>query len=96
MVGKVALVTGASRGIGKGIALELARTGCDVMLTASNQDALQSVAKEVSALGRKAGIYAADLRVKPEPEGWSQRSSVSLAGSIFLSIMRVAPGVAIS
>jgi 3-oxoacyl-[acyl-carrier protein] reductase len=69
MAGKVALITGASRGIGKGIALELARAGCDVMLTARDQKALQSVAEEVRALGRKAGIYAADLRTKPEPEG---------------------------
>jgi NAD(P)-dependent dehydrogenase (short-subunit alcohol dehydrogenase family) len=69
MAGKVALVTGASRGIGKGIALELARTGCDVMLTARDQKALQSVAEEARALGRKAGVYAADLRVEAEPVG---------------------------
>lgn len=63
---RVALITGASRGIGKGIALELARAGCDVMLTARDQKALQSVAEEVRALGRKAGIYAGDLRVDSE------------------------------
>jgi meso-butanediol dehydrogenase/(S,S)-butanediol dehydrogenase/diacetyl reductase len=69
MAGKVALITGASRGIGKGIALELARTGCDVMLTARDEKALRSVAQEVSALGRKASIYAADLR-QTRAEGW--------------------------
>ena len=54
--GRVALVTGASRGIGRGIALELARAGCDVMLTARDADALEGVAEEVRALGRKAAI----------------------------------------
>jgi 3-oxoacyl-[acyl-carrier protein] reductase len=67
MAGKVALITGASRGIGKGIALELARAGCDVMLTARDHKALQSVAEEVRALGRKASIHAADLRTDAEP-----------------------------
>ena len=67
MAGKVALITGASRGIGKGIALELARSGCDLMLTARDHKALQSVAEEVRALGRKANIHAADLRKDSEP-----------------------------
>jgi 3-oxoacyl-[acyl-carrier protein] reductase len=69
MAGKVALITGASRGIGRGIALELARAGCDVMLAARDQKALQAVAEEVRALGRKAGIHAADLRADSEPAG---------------------------
>jgi 3-oxoacyl-[acyl-carrier protein] reductase len=67
MAGKVALITGASRGIGKGIALELARAGCDLMLTARDQEALQSTAEEARALGRKASIHAADLRMDAEP-----------------------------
>lgn len=66
---KVALITGANRGIGKGIALELARAGCDVMLTARDQKALQSVAEEARTLGRKASIHVADLRTQEEPAG---------------------------
>ena len=69
MDGKVALVTGASRGIGRGIAMELARAGCNVMLAARDQRALQSVAEEIRALGRKAGTYEADLRASVEPAG---------------------------
>lgn len=69
LAGKVALITGASRGIGRGIALELASAGCDIMLTARNCNALESVAGEVRALGRKAAIHAADLTADTEPAG---------------------------
>jgi 3-oxoacyl-[acyl-carrier protein] reductase len=66
--GKVALVTGASRGIGKAIALELAKSGCDLMLTARDRDALSSAAEAIQALGRKAEIHVADLTGAGEPE----------------------------
>jgi len=66
LAGKVALVTGASRGIGRGIALELASAGCDVMLAARDRDALENVAREVRALGRRAAIHAADLTASGE------------------------------
>jgi 3-oxoacyl-[acyl-carrier protein] reductase len=66
--GKVALVTGASRGIGKAIALELAATGCDLILTARDRDALAATAEAVQACGRKAEIHAADLSATGEPE----------------------------
>jgi 3-oxoacyl-[acyl-carrier protein] reductase len=59
--GKVALVTGASRGIGKAIALELAKAGCDVMLTARDREALSDTAVAVRSLGRTAEIHTADL-----------------------------------
>lgn len=67
LIGKVALITGASRGIGRGIALELASAGCDVMLTARDAKALQRVAAEVRALGRKAAVHVADLTTSTEP-----------------------------
>ncbi len=67
--GKVALITGASRGIGRGIALELASAGCDLMLTARNGNALEGVAQEIRALGRRAVIHAADLTADTEPAG---------------------------
>jgi 3-oxoacyl-(acyl-carrier-protein) reductase len=52
---RVALVTGASRGIGRAVALELAQNGCDIALIyAGNDEAAKSVAAEIEALGRKA------------------------------------------
>ncbi|HUZ74163.1 MAG TPA: SDR family NAD(P)-dependent oxidoreductase [Stellaceae bacterium] len=59
--GKVALITGGSRGIGRGIALELGARGCHVVLTARDRAALESVAAEIRARGGDASVYAADL-----------------------------------
>jgi 3-oxoacyl-[acyl-carrier protein] reductase len=66
--GKVALVTGASRGIGKAIALELAALGCDLVITARDREALAKVADAARMLGRKAEIHSADLREPDAPK----------------------------
>ncbi|MEU4230308.1 SDR family NAD(P)-dependent oxidoreductase [Nonomuraea sp. NPDC026600] len=59
--GKQALVTGASKGIGRAIALAYAEAGADVALVARSADPLAEVAKEIEALGRRAVVLPADL-----------------------------------
>jgi 3-oxoacyl-[acyl-carrier protein] reductase len=62
--GKVALVTGSSRGIGRAIAIALAAEGCDVMLTGRDEAALQEASGEVGKLGRRSHVATLDLRGK--------------------------------
>ncbi len=59
--GKVALVTGASRGIGKAIALEMARAGADIILVSRKHADLEKVAAEISVTGRRALALSAHV-----------------------------------
>lgn len=59
--GKVALVTGAGQGIGRGIALRLAKDGADIAIADLNEEKMRAVADEVRALGRKATIFKVDV-----------------------------------
>lgn len=61
--GKVALVTGGSRGIGRAIALRLAQEGCDILLAAQSAENLAAAAEAVrGASGRRVDVFARDLR----------------------------------
>lgn len=65
--GKVALVTGASRGIGRHIALQLAQRGADVAINyRSRQPEGDEVAREIEATGVRALAFKADLSKMPE------------------------------
>jgi 3-oxoacyl-[acyl-carrier protein] reductase len=59
--GKVAIVTGAARGIGEAIALTLAREGADVVVSDVDVKGIQRVAHEIEGLGRKARAIQADV-----------------------------------
>lgn len=58
---KTALVTGASQGIGRAIALALAGAGADVLLASRDQNKLKSVATDIEDLGRNAVVIQADF-----------------------------------
>ena len=61
IAGKIALVTGAGRGIGRAVALSLARSGCRVILTSRTVTQLEEVEKEIHRNGGNATNVAADL-----------------------------------
>src|SRR5271169_6299355 len=67
LMGKVALVTGSSRGIGRGVAMALAAEGCDVMLNGRDKPSLDEAAAAIRKLGRCAGVTVLDLRDKDAP-----------------------------
>jgi len=60
-MGKVAIVTGAGTGIGRAVALRLAKEGYDVAINARHEDALQKVADEISAIGQRAAVIPGDV-----------------------------------
>ena len=64
--GRIALVTGASQGIGRACALELARTGASVALAARNQDKLAEVAGEIQSAGGTAATFRLDVGSEDE------------------------------
>jgi len=60
--GKVAVVTGASRGLGQYLARALARAGADLVITSRSVDSLKEFSAEIETLGRKALPLALDVR----------------------------------
>ena len=78
--GRRALVTGASRGIGRDVALAFASAGADVAISARDEAKLASVAQEIEALGRKAVVVPADVLDGDAVRGAVDTAAAELGG----------------
>jgi NADP-dependent 3-hydroxy acid dehydrogenase YdfG len=94
--GKVAVITGASSGIGAAVAVGLAKEGANVVLAARRLDALESVKRKVSAYGVKVLVVKTDITNKQQVENLVSTASaelgpvdilVSCAGVMYFTMM---------
>jgi 3-oxoacyl-[acyl-carrier protein] reductase len=81
---KVALVTGAGRGIGKAVALRLAQSGCRLVLTARSLAELEKVQEEVRKDGGQAAIVGADLARDEDIQHVAEDAQRAFGGVDFL------------
>ena len=58
---KVAVVTGASQGIGRAVAVTMAKQGADIVLASRDEKKLQAVREEIQAAGRRALVVPCDM-----------------------------------
>jgi len=91
--GKHAIVTGGSQGIGKAVARELAREGCDVAIISRNKDRLEATAKELSAETRGRVIaLAADVTSREQVDSMVAEAAAKLGGLHILVNSGSSPG----
>lgn len=100
--GKTAIVTGAGRGIGKGIVLTLAEAGVDITVAARTVEQLEKTAQEIRRLGRKALVVPADVTRKEDIQNVVEQTIahfgkldilVNNAGIIILKPISFIPGM---
>jgi 2-deoxy-D-gluconate 3-dehydrogenase len=80
LTGKKAVVTGAGRGIGKAVALGLARAGADIGLVARTESELNAVADDVKTIGRQGAVAASDLTLTADIPALVSRLAGDLGG----------------
>lgn len=76
--GKAALITGGSKGLGRAMALALARAGADVAIASRTRTELEQVAAEITALGRRAVVIAADMTAETDVQSMTERALAEL------------------
>lgn len=67
--GRTAVITGASKGLGKAVALALAAEGANLALVSRNRELLEGVAAEIAASGGVAGVFPADVASEEQVRG---------------------------
>jgi 3-oxoacyl-[acyl-carrier protein] reductase len=91
MRGKNALVTGASRGIGRAIALTLARAGANVLVHYGHRaEEAAVVAAEIEAVGGRAKIFGADLSLPYGPHALAERTLETFSGRLDVLVANAA------
>lgn len=91
LVGKTALVTGASSGIGRAVALQLAGHGARVVVTARREERLQALCAEIEARGGEAAYFVGDAAEERSAEG-ATRLAVERFGSLDVVINNAGAG----
>ena len=91
--GRVALITGASAGIGAALARELARQGADLVLAARREDRLRDLAREIEATGRSALVVSCDVTRDGDLER-AVAAAVERYGRLDIAIANAGFGVA--
>jgi 7-alpha-hydroxysteroid dehydrogenase len=88
MQNKVAIVTGAGKGIGKASAIALAQAGADVALAARTEADLKAVAEEITAMGRRAIVVVCDVTQESDLDNLVERTHKEL-GAIHVLVNNV-------
>jgi NAD(P)-dependent dehydrogenase (short-subunit alcohol dehydrogenase family) len=80
LAGRIALVTGGGQGVGRGVALALAREGADVALVERNAETAESTGREIAALGVRTEVIVADVGARAACEAAVERAVGALGG----------------
>jgi glucose 1-dehydrogenase len=80
LAGKIAVVTGAASGIGRGTAIRFAEEGADLALADLNEAGLEETARQVGALGRRAIVQPTDVGERAQVERLMSRALYELGG----------------
>jgi NAD(P)-dependent dehydrogenase (short-subunit alcohol dehydrogenase family) len=80
LAGKVAVVTGASRGIGRAIALGMAEAGADVAVAARSESDLETLAKEIDSMGRRSLVAPTDVMDRDSIQALMDAAEENLGG----------------
>ena len=80
--GRIAVVSGAAKGMGREICLTLAREGADLALAARDVGPLQALAREIEALGRRAVVQPTDVTVESQVRALAEATRATFGGRI--------------